>query len=277
MMNNKYRASQLLSLSERVYCALLVLYPADFRREYGQHMTQVFRDVCRDVYGRGGRQELMNWWVAALFDLVKTVITERRKVSFSMSQAKFIQWSGWLCIFGGIFFAAGSLGQLQPSSGSALPLSLYALVPGMALVMLGMIGIFLRYKSKMELFGKLSLLTALIGAGVTAIGWLLTLTAVNGFWNVFILGWMVQLMGQTVFGGFATTTRLLPKWNWALLIGSGLPLTIVVVGLGSRQMTSGANWAVFVMLLLIGIGWLLTGWALNSQPDAASMQVASGA
>jgi hypothetical protein len=125
----------------------------------------------------------------------------------------------------------------------------------------------------LNLFGKLSLLTALVAAGVTAIGLLLTLVVGNDFWNLFMVGWLVQVAGHTVFGGFAVTTHLLPRWNFALLIGSALPLTVVVLVLSSQQAISGTNWAAFAMLLLIGIGWLLTGWALNSQPDASIQQV----
>jgi hypothetical protein len=141
---------------------------------------------------------------------------------------------------------------------------------------LGLFGILLRYNAHLNLFGKLSLLTALVGAGVTSIGLLLTLTVGSAFWNLFMLGWLLEVMGHTVFGGFVMTTHLLPKWNFALLIGSALPLTVVVLVLSNQQATSGANWAAFAMLLLIGIGWLLTGWALNSQP-AAPLQRLSGA
>lgn len=272
-MKTDSQPSQLLVLSEQVYRALLILYPADFRREYGQHMLQVFRDIGRDVYRQGGASELANWWAATLFDLVQTVIEERRKVNLMISQTKFIQWSGWLFIFGGIFFAAGSVSQLQSNSGirfdGVYQLSLYALVPAMALIMLGLLGLFLRYKANMVLFGKLALLTAIVGAGLTSIGWLFALASVNGFYNVFMIGWLVHLAGHSVFGGFAMTTHLLPKWNFALLIGSAFPLTVVVLGLGSQQTAPGVNWATFVMMLLISIGWLLTGWALNSQPTTA--------
>src|SRR5690606_40033090 len=54
----------------------------------------IFRDVCRDVYRQGGAGELVKWWVATCFDLLQTVITERRKGSFIMSETRFIQWSG---------------------------------------------------------------------------------------------------------------------------------------------------------------------------------------
>jgi hypothetical protein len=272
-MKTDSQSPKLLTLSERAYRTLLILYPADFRDEYGQQMVQVFRDVCRDVYRHGGANELANWWATAVFDLVQAVIAERRKVNLIMSQAKFIQWTGWLFILGGTFFAVSSIGQLQPTSSNVFDgvhqLSLYALVPGMVLIMLGLFGVWLRYKVDMHLFGKISLIAALIGAVIMSFGWLFTLTAGNGYWNVFMIGWLIQLMGQSVFGGFATTTHLLPKWNFALLIGSGFPLTVVVLVLSSQTAASSVNWVAFAILLLIGIGWLMTGWALNSQPSSA--------
>ena len=272
-MKTDPRPSRLLPSSERVYRALLLLYPAEFRQRYGQPMVQLFRDVCRDAYRQGGAEALLHWWAAALFDLVQTVITEWRKVNFGMSTNKFIQWSGWLCIFGGIFFAASSLSQLQPGS-QTYNLSIAALIPGMVFITLGLLGICLRYYRQINLFGKLALLAALVGAAIATIGWLLIITIGDSMWNVFLVGWLLYLAGHTVFGGFATTTHLLPRWNFALLIGSALPLTIAVLGLSRQSDPSGANWGAFAMLLLIGIGWMLTGWALNSQ-STPSLQPAN--
>jgi len=140
----------------------------------------------------------------------------------------------------------------------------------MALITLGMLGMFLRYRAHIKLFGKLALLATLTGAGVATIGWLLTLIAGDNFWNLFITGLLLYLGGHTVFGGFAATTHLLPKWNYALLIGSGLPLTVVVLGF------SNVNWSAFAVLLLIGIGWMLTGWALNSKPVESMQPLTAG-
>jgi len=279
-MNTTLKSTRLLTLSERVYRALLILYPSKFRRDYGQHMAQVFRDVCRDAYRQGGAFKLANWWATALLDLLETVIAEHRKVDFSMSKARFIQWSGWLCILGGLFFALSSISQLQPGSHDTFDgvyqLSVTAIVPGMALITLGLLGMFLRYNSAMNLFGKLALLAALIGAAVTAFGWLLTLTGGN-FYSVFMVGLLLYLAGHTVFGGFATTIHLLPKWNFALLIGSALPLTLIMLSFANQpQEVYGANWGGFAMLMLVSIGWVLTGIALNSKP-AASIQVVTAA
>lgn len=276
-MKKDSHTSKLLVLSVQLYRTLLILYPADFRQEYGQPMLQVFRDGFRDVYRQGGVWELAHWWVAILFDLIETVIVEHRKAGLMMSQAKLIRWTGWLFLLGGIFFLASGVGQLQLASSNVSDglnqLSLYALVPGMVLVMLGLLGLWLRYNLTMNLFGKLALLVTLLGAAIMSFGWLLTLLLAGGFWSVFMVGWLIQLAGQSVFGGFAVTTHLLPKWNFTLLIGSAFPLTVVVLGLRGDPSTFGLNGAAFVILLLIGSGWLLTGWALNSQPDMSVQPV----
>jgi hypothetical protein len=64
------------SISQRVYRILLLAYPAQFRREYGLQMAQVFRDSWR--YQR--RQEikfgLLYLWLQTLLDLIQTVPQE---------------------------------------------------------------------------------------------------------------------------------------------------------------------------------------------------------
>ena len=42
-------------LALAVYQALIVLCPRDLRRDYGDQMVQVFRQMCRDAYKSGGR------------------------------------------------------------------------------------------------------------------------------------------------------------------------------------------------------------------------------
>jgi hypothetical protein len=244
------------------------LYPAHFRQDYGGHMAQVFRDVCRDAYRQGGAWGLANWWADALFDLLQTVIEEHRKVTLAMSLTRFIQWSGWLCILGGVFFAVSSISQLQGSI-RGFELTLIALIPAMTLITLGLVGIFLRYNAQLNLFGKLSLLTAVVGAVVAAVGWLMVFVVGDDFWQLAVVGWLLFIAGHTVFGGFATTVHLLPKWNWALLIGSALPLTVTVLGF-TRQDNAGVSLGAFSMMMLMGICWIVTGFALNSKPTEST-------
>jgi len=71
------RETPFITLSARLYRMLLILYPSEYRHEYGEVMLQLFRDVSRDRYRRGGRAGLAGWWCAALLDLGRTVIAQR--------------------------------------------------------------------------------------------------------------------------------------------------------------------------------------------------------
>lgn len=68
------------SIGARVYALLLYLYPAAFRRDYGESMLQLFEDQCRVARGAGGYAML---WLKTLRDLARSVpaiqLNERRK------------------------------------------------------------------------------------------------------------------------------------------------------------------------------------------------------
>ena len=63
-------------VSERVYRALLVVYPAEYRREYGGPMVQLFRDRMRRD-GGGFRTPVV--WVRMVFDLLGSAFMEHRE------------------------------------------------------------------------------------------------------------------------------------------------------------------------------------------------------
>ena len=63
-------------LSERVYRALLVVYPKEYRREYGELMVQMFRDRMR--YD-GGRFRGPVIWMQIISDLAVSAIEEHRR------------------------------------------------------------------------------------------------------------------------------------------------------------------------------------------------------
>ena len=62
--------------SERIYQWLLAIYPAAFRREYGPSMTQLFRDQCREAYGREQVWGLCKTWLSVGRDLGKSAFAE---------------------------------------------------------------------------------------------------------------------------------------------------------------------------------------------------------
>jgi hypothetical protein len=54
---------------------LLKFYPANFRREYGQQMAQMFRDQCHTARGQGAAAFSVLWW-RTLADVAVTVVVE---------------------------------------------------------------------------------------------------------------------------------------------------------------------------------------------------------
>lgn len=71
------RSDRVLSISKRLYEALLVAYPKELRRAYGPQMVQVFEDLCRERRGR--TFGLIRLWFRALRDLAATAFVQRSR------------------------------------------------------------------------------------------------------------------------------------------------------------------------------------------------------
>src|SRR3954453_10881229 len=67
----------------RLYSVLLYAYPADFRREFGRPMQQLFRDRCRDVARNGGRLPLLQFALQTIADWCRTTVLERASTIWS--------------------------------------------------------------------------------------------------------------------------------------------------------------------------------------------------
>lgn len=62
--------------SVRLYRALLLVFPASFRRAYGDEMARAFRDQCRDAWRTGGERGVIALWPRALRDLALAASAE---------------------------------------------------------------------------------------------------------------------------------------------------------------------------------------------------------
>lgn len=71
---------KILLASDRAYRLLLLLYPAEHRREYGSMMAQMFRDLCLDRYHKEGVWGLAKLWIQILLDTTSTVPVEHLDV-----------------------------------------------------------------------------------------------------------------------------------------------------------------------------------------------------
>lgn len=76
-MMRKKSAKFCSPVSLKIYGWLLAAYPAEFRREYGPLMAQVFRDRCREEAQGVRRIGALRLWMETLLDLVQTAPKEQ--------------------------------------------------------------------------------------------------------------------------------------------------------------------------------------------------------
>src|SRR5882672_1114295 len=69
-----------MSRADRIFRALLRLFPADFRGDFGDDMTATFTDQRRDVLARGGaRAAVALWW-----DTIRGIVTTAPREHFDL-------------------------------------------------------------------------------------------------------------------------------------------------------------------------------------------------
>lgn len=78
--------NRVLHLSDRVYRLLLTAYPVDFRREFGEDVAQIFRDVCRDAVTRGGLGAVLRLWPSALGEILAQASLQRLEYALRRSK-----------------------------------------------------------------------------------------------------------------------------------------------------------------------------------------------
>ncbi len=68
---------KILLVSEKMYRAVLRLYPQSHRRDFGDAMVQLFRDQCQDAWQSGRSGGLIKLWLRTLPDIGKTSLKEQ--------------------------------------------------------------------------------------------------------------------------------------------------------------------------------------------------------
>ena len=112
-------------ISEKVYRALLLAFPGEHRREYGEPMAQLFRDRMRRD-GDGFRS--LGVWAAMVFDLARSAFTERKEAAVADGPA-FKRVAGHSARF--------LLKSLMWALGLHLALTVAAVVVGLAALLAG--------------------------------------------------------------------------------------------------------------------------------------------
>jgi hypothetical protein len=280
-----------VNFSTAFYHLLLIFYPTRFRREYGPHMAQVFRDCCLKTYQKSGLSGMLTLWALTFFDWFKTMIEEQGNRETEMTRAKFIRLSGWGMMLGAVSMALSILSDpitiragLSRLLGYPRTLAEYntyrtfseevggwlILLAGLLLIK-GIAGLRLLYGKPAGALGNYSLLASMAGCGMLFLATLFSfLVEWDGWWGVMILGMIFLFGGLAVFGIAALQTKPMPRGNGLpLLAGFWFPV-FFLVSLGIDLVTSGESWwdlPGFVfngMTLITMIGLVLLGYLLQA-------------
>ena len=216
-MQNQAVEAPFVTFSITVYRWLLIAYPARFRREYGSHMLQVFRDCCLRASHKNRTSAIASFWAITLLDLTRSALQQHLQKEAHMSRSQFIRVSGAALILSSLAY----LGQ-NISLGGWLICSV--------LLAIGILGLRLRYGASAGAFGRSVLLAGVIGmflvyavfaivyVGQTYLGW----TRFEGsftfnpdsLWVLLFGGPSFPLLALTLFGISALRNRPMARFNW---------------------------------------------------------------
>jgi hypothetical protein len=264
-----------VDLSIRIYNRLLAVYPGAFRAEYGHHMTQVFRDVCRRDYSRGGLPGMASLWARTSLDLLRTTVEEHTEKGIDMRRETFVRWSGWALMAGALIFAAGLiLGSfdsydMDPIGGvdafyeisQAVGLGL-----GQILFVIGLLGLRAGYGARSGTLGS-GLLALAIAGGVVSLAGMGMMSSIESGWTVWMGGFLAMTLTLAVFGVVAIRRRVFSSWNFApLLAGLGIPL-LFGIGVVGVEAVSGAapEWASLAAVVTTATGLILVGYRMQAE------------
>ena len=269
-------------ISTWVYALLLVFYPTPFRRKYGPHMAQVFRDCCLKAYHKSGSHGLLSLWALTLFDWFKTVLEEQTQRGTEMTREKYIRLSGWGMILSGISLLLGFLASNMDSvlgrslMGSEVDryenISTILIMAGTFLLVLGFVGLLLRYGQQTGRAGKIALVGGAFFGSISLLGgWTLSSDDNVWSWTIWFSSFTMMFVCLTVFGTLTVRKKLLPRWNaLPLVAGIGIPIFVLVTGIW-EALTPGPDWVNdqgfgLLILLFTAVGIGLLGFTLQGDP-----------
>lgn len=269
-----------LLVSERLYAALLYLYPEKFRAAYGQQMRLTFRDACQSAFSRNGASGLVALWLPTLLDLFKSALEERaRQGEIAMSKERLITLAGLLTIFVGLLWVLASIGEFVLLVGLGSPDSFwdifwfFPVLLSFILMIPAFIGTRLRYIQSVSSLGRLGL--ALNVAGCLGMCIFLLVGFILGAFGIEQETWpnyviavcfLTPMIGHILFGIDALRHKLLPRWNvMPLLVGLPSILLILPDLLIDRSTPHQFELTLittFLRFALTGTCWVLLGIAL---------------
>jgi hypothetical protein len=285
-MQAQSRQSKPLAISVQLYRAMLNVYPSGFRREYGPHMLQTFRDSCLRA-GSGGLPDL---WGRTLLDYFLSVIEQYANRGAMMTKTTWIKLSGWLLAVSGLLYAFGMAASSRPEYNqynfASLPIDRYlngAVTPlfiaGFICTGIGILGLWIYFGRQIGLLGHAGLVIGLLGVLAGSVGVAgLSVVDSSPWWEMFMFGATSMFFGLGLFGIDCLRRKLFTRWNFIPLL-TGIPFPLAVLFSAGipliKNTTLEIPVPIFVLLFGITFGGLaLTGYRL--QADSARPQSALG-
>jgi hypothetical protein len=286
-MNNSSLANS-LSVSVRIYRALLVAYPKTFREHYETQMVQVFRDTYREAYLQMGKLCVLDLWLHTIVDLVFTALIERiMEGSQYMFSPRIIVWGSIASAFGGLLWL---LVAAAYQNEAILPMALL-------LTLGGLLALYIRHGKQVGSLGWIGFSLGILGTGMVMSLFVWGVITKNPFSieSPFIAA-LQYVLGISLFGigciliGLRTLrTEILPYGRWVplalgiLQIGFSISLWLVyyfaaIKGIDPWNPTTILAITFMLLTLPIGILWMALGvtlainpnWQISNQPPASA-------
>jgi hypothetical protein len=256
---------------ERVYRALLRLYPEPFRARFGEELVQLGGDLLRDARaGRSGSSGVATTWLRIILDLVMTAPAEhleQRRIANSISRPASA--------------ATKAVGVLGIAGGLILVSAFIVFIPGtfnlgrLILFNIGAIAIAAAILRRFGDSGSSQLPRAAAVAAILANGWYLVMLVLSAgrpeypapdpeFRGIFLWAGVAMWWADAAFGLMALRLSSVARLGaLALAIGSVGAFS----GMGHLGLFDGDfGWffrpASQIGIALNGLGWILLGIAI---------------
>ncbi|HET6745232.1 MAG TPA: hypothetical protein VFH90_05200 [Candidatus Limnocylindria bacterium] len=242
-------------MSERIYRALLRLYPADFRHRFGEDMVQLFSDKLRDARASRAPWGTAAAWLAMLGDVATTAASERlrrnRHVAHSMPTTPPIEARvlGLAGVVGGAVLLTAFVIDV-PSGLNALRIALFNF---------GAIAVAIALLRRRDQPGLIPLIAGALLIGVSAWHAVMALANIHG--DVLFATDVALWLATAGFGVIQLVQPGLSRWGaLALSVGSALAVTgIDRLGLVSATSPTIFNSLSQAGIVMVGIGWVVMG------------------
>lgn len=262
-----------LSALDRIYRRLLVVYPAEHRREYGSLMAQAFCDLCRDAYRRGGTLGLTRLLVHILMDLAATAAIEHldalRKGGLMKMQKHLCSPISWtkagLAVLPGLLIVGRSSGLFRQIFGWRIQRALEQndLIPVYIVLGIVIAGFILERRLAVWSFPALGLL--LFGTLGWLWEWIFTTFVApftdprNRFWQVappiLKLAVFAAIAALAVYQVYKQHGIHIPRSGW-VLIGLMILVTVSHTIIGAITDRSPNKWTALLALLPLQLWWM---------------------